>query len=355
MRRFFWALPLGVGLTTAQAWAVTDASDGVRLSFVRAANATDCIAASALEREVVRRMGRDPFTGPPRQWIEGVVELKAGSYSVDLFERDALGKTLGNRQLSEVAGDCHQLDEAVVLAIALIIDPSLPFAPPPAPSPVPAAATPATDNSVQPPPPVNVRPPNQAASTAARNVGAERPATARSWRAAAANVTTDAVVVQGVLPGLAAGAEMVTDLALGARGRYGVRFGAVYLPEVAQHVTAGELRYGLTSLEIGGCGGVPGERFRWFACGALGLGAVHVVVDRPLPLSPGDRRWLGLRLEAGFALKLVGPLWADARLFDWVAAQRWEFRVKTPDGPETAFAQSRLMPGLAFGLGLRFE
>ncbi|MEO8185432.1 MAG: hypothetical protein ABI895_42025 [Deltaproteobacteria bacterium] len=53
---------------------------------------------------------------------------------------------MGNRQLREVAGDCHQLDEAVVLAIALIIDPSLPFAPPPAPSPARAAATPAADN-----------------------------------------------------------------------------------------------------------------------------------------------------------------------------------------------------------------
>jgi hypothetical protein len=352
MRWFVWPLLAGLGLATSPAWAGADARDGVRLSFVRTANAADCIAASELEREVVQRLGRDPFTGPARQWIEGAVVLEAGYYSVELFERDAQGKALGSRQLRAAAGDCHQLDEAIVLAIALIIDPSLPFAPPQAPNPASVAPVPEADGSDQPPPPSNVRAPSCAAPG---KLGAERHAAARPPRAAAAHMTTDAVAVHGVLPGFAVGAEMVADLALDARGRYSARIGALYLPEVSQRVSAGELRYGLTSLEIGGCAGAPGQRFRWFGCAALGLGAVHVVVDRPVPLSPGDRRWFALRLEAGLAVKLAGPLWADARLFDWIAAQRWEFRVKTPDGSETVFAQSPVMPGLALGLGLRFD
>jgi hypothetical protein len=161
-------------------------------------------------------------------------------------------------------------------------------------------------------------------------------------------------MVHGVLPGVAAGAEVVAELAIDARGRYGARFGALYLPEVSQRRSVGELRYGLTSLEVGGCAAAPGRRLRWFACAALGLGAVHVVVDEPVPLSPGERRWVALRLEAGLALKLAGPFWIDARLFDWIAAQRWEFRIRRPDGPATAFAQSAAMPGVALGLGLSF-
>ena len=75
------------------------------------------------------RMGYDPFTGPARQWIEAAVAEQGDTFEVQLFERDSGGSTLGSRVLHEKGPDCHKLDDAIVLAIALIIDPRVHLAP----------------------------------------------------------------------------------------------------------------------------------------------------------------------------------------------------------------------------------
>jgi hypothetical protein len=141
------ALVVGLSMLTGTVYAQPSAPNGVRLSFVRAENASGCMTASALEREVVQRMGHDPFDGEARQWIEGFVETQAGYFEVQLFERDAEGKTLGTRRLREHAADCHKLDDAIVLAIALIIDPTAVLAPA-ARSVATAATAPPRDTSV---------------------------------------------------------------------------------------------------------------------------------------------------------------------------------------------------------------
>ncbi len=123
------SLVLGVILVATSAGAEETPINGVRLSFVRTESAAGCISAPALEREITRRMGRDPFAGPARQWIEGFIERQASTFEAQIFERDADGLLLGNRRLREPAGDCHKLDAAIVLAIALIIDPNARLAP----------------------------------------------------------------------------------------------------------------------------------------------------------------------------------------------------------------------------------
>jgi hypothetical protein len=85
------------------------------------------------------------------------------------------------------------------------------------------------------------------------------------------------------------------------------------------------------------------------------VGAVHAVVQDLSPLQPGDRLWLAFRAEVGVAVRIAGPVWFDARLFDLFALQRWEFRVRTENGGQTAFAQAAFMPGAALGLGLHFD
>jgi len=353
MRATLSALSLALGLCARHSWAQDSSSTGARLSFVRAASASDCIAAPALAHKVVQRMGRDPFTGPPRQWIEALVALSEGYYTVQLFERDREGRTLGTRELRAPAGDCHQLDDAMVLAIALIIDPTLQLAPLGS-NPALAAPEAPSNGAVEMPshpnlPPPALLTPRAPVPAAAVNLPTrpveEAPATSRA-------VTAAAVAVYGVLPGVAAGAELVAQQALDKRGRYSLRWSALYLPETSQSDTLADVGYGLTAFEVGACMGAANSRLRWFACSALGAGAVHTTVHAPLPSQPGDRLWLALRLEAGVRLRLAGPLWAETRLFDLLAAQRWEFRVITADGPRSAFVQSAFMPGLALGLGL---
>jgi hypothetical protein len=366
------AVGLGLCLEAAAVRAEVGPAEGVRLSFVRAQSATDCIAAPALEREISRRMGRNPFAGPARQWIEGVVAAQAGFYEVQLFERDAEGRTLGARTLREATVDCHKLDDAIVLAIALIIDPTAPLAPPlPAIATTPgapAAAVGAAQAAQLALPfgvPFNV---SQSGTGRLTPYCSDRPASipvagrdAATQKESVGNwgsgfVSADAIVVGGVLPGAAPGVEVVARQPLESSQRLSLRLSALFLPEKRRNDAVGDFGYGLTAFELGACAGAPGATFFWFGCGALGAGAVHAVVHSPAPLEPGDRLWAALRIEAGLALRIVGPIWLDARLFDLVAAKRWQFRVNVNDSsPRQAFAQSALMPGAALGLAALFD
>jgi hypothetical protein len=375
MQRRHGALALGLTLFAPASWAQVGSVGGTRLSFVRADNAADCIARPAIEREVTRRMGRDPFVGPARQWIEGVVESRGGYYEVQLFERDADGKTLGMRRLREGATDCHKLDDAVVLAIALIIDPTaqLASAQPRAGGGGPthsAPSEPANDAShwqsrdlsavaaADAVPPVHAdRKVGRSAVASPRGVRPDAPTqAAKSARSPVAFVTADAVVVSGVLPGAAAGAELVTRLPLDGQRRAALRLSALFLPEKRPHRGASDdLGYGLTAMEVGACVGTPGDRVAWYGCSALGVGAIHAVVHNPVPYEPGDRLWTALRFEAGLVLRVAGPVWIETRLFDLLTPRRWDFGVKIDDKRERVFVQSLFMPGAALGLGLRFD
>ena len=315
-------------------------------------------------------MGHDPFEGQACQWIEGTIDRQLDYFEVQLFERDADGNTLGSRRLREQANDCHQLDEAIVLAIALIIDPGAKMgqaaattapavtgegAPSTAPhslalplrqpAPIATRMVPSFGTGPEPTGPVRaVMTPNKAES-----------------RLGTAFVAADAVVLHGVLPGFAFGAEWVTRIALDAGDRAQLRLSALYLPEkVASH--EGRLGYGLTALEAGGCLQDRTRHWVTFGCVGFGLGGVHVVVYDPAPRKPDDRLWSAFRFEAGAAVQIAGPVWVEARLFDLVALQRWAFQVvQLKDGVQTespspvAFEQKWPMPGAALGLGLHFD
>lgn len=390
--------------TALPAHAEVNAAQGVRLSFVRAENASECISARSLEQEIARRMGRDPFIGPARQWIEGIVTQNRGYYEVQLFERDALGKTLGVRRLREVADDCRKLDDAVELAIALIIDPTARLAKArdvrsdetaaPLVAPVPgvsaANSTAATarndaanatvpraprDDTPQSPPPAAPCKPCPGCTTKSAsdavdksrspnaNATSDTPPLARdatnqqesTARAPTTFVAADALVVSGVLPSLAPGVDLSTRIGLGRANRFALRLGSLYLPEQAHADDNGRFSFGLTSFEAGVCFNAWTRRVGYFGCGSLGLGSIHAVVHDPEPFQPGDRLWIAGRLEVGLNLRIAGPVWLEARLFDLIAANRWRFRMQTDSQPKQVFLQSPFMPGAALGLGLHFH
>jgi hypothetical protein len=337
------------------------------------------MTAPELEREVTRRLGRDPFVGATRQWIEGVVRRSDDHFEVELFERDVEGRTLGARTLREATGDCRKLDEAIVLAIALIIDPSARLAPPlPRESapvrPIRGVSSPSDSSPPSPggdvastraglpiresSPASVVVPPDAPTPKRTREKPSVTTALARPLEQverANAYVGLDAIAVVGVLPGVAPGVEAVTRVAFGSRDRYALRVSALYLPDRRPESTFGDFSYGLTALEAGGCMGSQGRRAVWFGCGGFQLGAIHAIVHDPAPFEPGERLWLAFRLEAGMALHLAGPLWLETRLFDLLAPRRWVFRVREAGEWRTTFEQKAWMPGAAIGLGLKMD
>ncbi|HMA94721.1 MAG TPA: hypothetical protein VKP30_18655 [Polyangiaceae bacterium] len=410
-------------------------AQGVRLSFVRAENASGCIALTALEQELARRMGRNPFVGLPRQWIEGVATKTGAYFEVQLFERDAEGHTVGTRRLRDASGDCRKLDDAIELAIALIIDPSVRLAPlhaaqvTPSSSVTQQAQPRAAESTAGPtaradasdsligahassPPSTgavplnerrasNVQPESQSADVVTMNGGAatapatrgkapeqrdpcvavapldvhERQVTSVS-RAATSELTpvarddtnktnlpsaipvfvfADAVLASGVLPRPALGIELGTRIAFERMQRWSLRVGGLFLPQQQDTSAQGDFSYGLTALELGLCFNTHARRITGFGCASPGFGAVHAVVNAPAPFEPGDRLWFAVRIEAGVAIQVAGPVWLEARGFDWIAPLRWQFRVKTEQGPRPVFRQNGFMPGAALGLALKFD
>lgn len=437
-------LALLVALFAIPAQAEEASAHGVRLSFVRAENASGCIPLTALEREITRRMGRDPFVGSPRQWIEGVATRKGNYYEIQLFERDAAGRTVGSRRLGEATADCRKLDDAIELAVALIIDPAArlaPFVAPetsagatgtpglqaptsaPGPSDTPQASASLTRAAAPTLPNPNIRdesalpkgtatpvsetqphdaqsdrsamnpaPPNAASLPATtrqlnakpgqgdetqRQPNAAREHTDASTSRAVPSETTpvardgtnqqnsrdshttfttaDAVLVSGVLPNPAFGVELGVRVGLERTQRWSLRLATLFLPEQRDTSGGGDFSYGLTALELGACINTHAQRLVGFGCVSPGMGAVHAVVNSPEPFEPGDRLWFAVRLEAGLALQVAGPVWLEARAFDLVAPLRWQFRVKTDRGPQEVFRQDAFMPGGALGLGVKFD
>ena len=105
------------------------------LRWTRAPGAETCIDAEALSIAVEARLGRAVFvrTEQPAVIIEAHV---SPGWRVAIAVRGADGSAIGERVLDEAAADCHALDDALVLVIALIIDPNAALRePPPAPTP----------------------------------------------------------------------------------------------------------------------------------------------------------------------------------------------------------------------------
>lgn len=126
--------------------AVASAGEPVRLHWVRLAGTGSCIDAQALEARVRERLGSDPFDARATRAIEGVVRRSGGTWAAEIAVR-ARGSDAEppSRELKSQAADCSALSDAVVLAVALAIDPAAalsapPRSAPPKPPPVPPAA-----------------------------------------------------------------------------------------------------------------------------------------------------------------------------------------------------------------------
>jgi hypothetical protein len=103
------------------------------LRWTRAPGADGCTDADALSAAVEARLGRNVFVRgeKPAITIEGQV---SPGWHVTIAVRDAQGVAIGERVLDEPSLDCRALDEALVLVIALIIDPNAALREPPAPA-----------------------------------------------------------------------------------------------------------------------------------------------------------------------------------------------------------------------------
>jgi hypothetical protein len=139
----FWAIVIA-GMCAPTSVATAQEASGVTssLSWVRLPGTDSCIAGRELGQRVERRLGRAVFTSTSRAdlAVEGRVEHLPGrrGFRATIVATRHDGTTVGEKVLS--ATDCSQLDDEVVLVMALMIDPDATGEEPPHKDETPASA-----------------------------------------------------------------------------------------------------------------------------------------------------------------------------------------------------------------------
>jgi hypothetical protein len=318
----------GIALATGCYAVEARATEPVRLEWVRLEGAGSCIDAAELEARVERRLGSNPFDSRASRSIEGVARRTGNVWRAQIAvrgHRDDANPPL--RDLESEAADCESLSNAVVLAVALAVDPAAAF----------------SDGAVKgPPPPPAVETPKTSASA---------PAVAGSEVAPASRADLALESQIGVLPraslgvGFGAVAVLTPNLGLGLRART--------FPEVQ---VSGNPSYavGLTALTLELCAGArPATAIDLRACAGPSLGLLHAAVLTGDRTQPGQRASLAaeLGLDAAFALTRSLALVLGAR----AAAPVTRYRFTLEGSDDALFEQSAVAGMARLGLELRFD
>ena len=303
------------------------AAQPARLEWVRLEGAGSCIDAAELEARVQRRLGTDPFDPRASRSIEGVARRTGAVWRAQIAVRahpDDANPPL--RELESAADDCESLSNAVVLAVALAVDPAAVF----------------NDAPVKTPPaprPATVPKPSAA-----------EPALAASETGLGGRADLAVAGQLGLLPQASLGIGLGVGAALTQRFELGLRARA--FPEVE---VSGDPSYavGLATLTLELCAVArPAKPVELRACGGPALGLLHAAVLAGDRTQPGERASLAaeLGLDASFALTHTLALELGARAV--VPVTRYRFTLEGSD--DALFVQSAIAGMAHLGLELRF-
>jgi hypothetical protein len=302
------------------------AAEPTRLEWVRLEGAGNCIDSAELEARVKRRLGNDPFDPHAARSIEGVARRSAGVWHAQIAVRAHPADTNPPlRELESHAEDCDSLSNAVVLAVALAVDPAAAMTDPPPKEP--PAPPPVETPKAPPPAPIVAAPAGLAGRAGAF-----------------------AVAQSGLLPRASLGAAVTAAAALGPRFDLGLR--VLAFPEVQ---VSGDPSYaiGLAAFDLELCF-VPlrgvGAEVR--ACAGPLVGMLHAAVLSGNRSQPGERATVGadVGMDAAFFVTRALALELGARAL--LPVTRYQFKIE--GGSQPLFEQSSV-GGVAFaGLELHF-
>ncbi|HMI90211.1 MAG TPA: hypothetical protein VK509_02555 [Polyangiales bacterium] len=237
------------------------------LNWLRLEGADACISAAQLARAVEAKVGRALFAPAPAAalFVDGSVRLAAPDrWQVELGVSSPDGRVLGRRALEFTGSDCHAIDEAVALVIAVTLYPNtgLPeFG-------IPLAPGTAASLDVL----FGNEPTDPLASEPAR--GTEPAESERAWR-----IAVDATAATGVgqLPGAAFG--LAAHVRLTPPGAWPFELGALgFLPATqdAGDAAIGRGRFQLLLGSLATCPTQTGTRLSLGLCAGAELGRLRV-------------------------------------------------------------------------------
>ena len=331
------ALLVALGLPAARADAAQARSSS--LGWVRGAGAEGCLGTRALAEAVEARLGRQVFVSAARAEVavEGQIERgPAGSWRATIAVAGEGGRILGTRELVRDAASCRELDEQLVLVIAVMIDPDAALHAPPLPTaaPAPIAAPPVIIQREVVPVPYPA-PPRPEPFRAGVHLGAvfalgllPQPGVGLSLRGRLTPPRWPTLELGGAIWA----ANQAESGNVGARFSLAEGFIAACAPEVAA----------LTGLTLGGCLGLRGGVLR---AGGFGF---------DLAQSP-ERPTFAASLEGRVRWRIVGPLVLAVSPGLVLPFVRDRFFYSVDAGPKLeVFRMSPLAGTLEATLGLEF-
>jgi hypothetical protein len=315
-----------------------------RLGWARGEGADACVDERELERRVRARLGRDPFNQEAEQSIEGDISGNAGRWRVELQVRDGTGARIGSRQLEVAETDCKRLTDAIVLAVALTIDPRAPLSDPP----LPVASSPTLSEPVESPP--EERQPESCVPCPVPPTSAERVCPVRSAppcpapSGISARLALRALGAAGILPGFAPGVGSHASVG-GSRVRFTA--GVSFFPERV----IGDFAFGLSTANLGACVSAdPIGVVTPSLCGEVQAGAMHAVVRELQPLRAGDHAWAGVGLGPEVSVRPIAPLLVEAGVFGLIPVLRPRFAMRGEAG--TVFESRQIGAAGFLGVGV---
>ncbi len=332
MRSFGWFATFA--LVCAASVARAGEQSASSLDWVRKPGAEGCIDETELRARVEVRLSRKlvPVNEARLQVLGDIARSKTG-FTARLETHDA-DKRSGSRTLTSEGEDCRRFDDALVLAITLMIDPDAPFTEPPAAVDVAPSA---------PTPPMRDPTADKPAPDANPDASPQRPAWNESdpgsaqvlnepWRL---GLSVQGAAAVGVLPGVALGGAVGATVI--APGGFGVEASGTLWAKTDSEPAQATLSLSQFSLRL--CA-VPFDDDAWMlsACGGGGVGLI-TAEGRRLDNPASDAGSFPFALGAlGVSRALVRDLWlfGNTTLALPVRRARVSFRDENGD-PETIY------------------
>lgn len=131
---------------------VAAAKETATLEVERGKDAGGCPDESKVREAVAQRLGYDPFVADGQLAVVVRIRRERETFSASLEIREPDGKVRGARTLSSQASSCDELATALVVSMAIALDPArfMPPKPPTAPAPSPPSPPPAPDREPDP-------------------------------------------------------------------------------------------------------------------------------------------------------------------------------------------------------------
>ena len=280
--------------------------------------------------------------------MEGYVERTKRGYEASFSVRDSEGALLGTRKLTEPGASCDALTDALVLALAVMIDPEATNA---------KADEHAAESPSSPPPqsPPPAAPPPLAREIAPAPERAPSPPAPRNTDAVSFEIDAAAALGAGILPGAALG--MSATAILRPPRFWALRLSGSFFPDSSIDLGSGarasiSLAYGQASLcpldrTIGRLGMMACAGAQVGALRGSGTGLVHDTTD--------ESAVVNVAATGQATLSILGPLVAFASVTVLVPTMRRELTYVRADGSSEELFRPAAVCGVGeIGLGVHF-